>query len=420
MRLTYPARDADLSQRLADDLNQQIGQLCRTLACPPDFQLELRFTRDEDALWRLQERPQNSLRQIINLTALYQMWLPTPTQVGLPVDESGYQALRQGYANWMATRMVAQFQDWSAVELDAYLASQGLHVPYPVSYQPYPTPELALLDPPDQDVLALCETDKPYLYRYDVAAASWSLDPANTLWSQSQLSWQRVQFRPLPDDASLLFWFEPRIERQIQHQYWHWTGETGFLLWKTPFAFPPDLWAKMLPAPDPANRYLPLVYPILDAEQEATFVYNRLAWDGLQEPRLEGGSFFERPIWSPDLNFALLMGANGGLAHTDAEGTYRVSLGQGSSPFWLDEDTFGYVRYLRGEGWEESQLILTDRLDEQAIHLQTEVVATSEDLSAAAPFAGHRKLSYHVSQFSKILFVWGGGPLWSCTGWPII
>jgi hypothetical protein len=66
----------------------------------------------------------------------------------------------------------------------------------------------------------------------------------------------------------------------------------------------------------------------------------------------------------------------------------------------VDEDTFGYVRYLSGEGWEESQLILTDRLDEQAIRLHTEVVATSEDLSAAAPFAGHRNplLIHQVSQ----------------------
>ncbi len=390
LHLTYPARDATISQRLAEDLRQPINELCLVLACPDDFQLELRFTRDTDALWRLQQRPQTALRQIINLSTVYQMWLPTPTLVGLPNDEAGYAALRHGYTNWVATRMVAQFTDWSSVETETLLRELGLHVPYPVGYQPYQPPAITLADWPEQDVLVMCQTDRPYLYRYDVAAATWTLDPANTLWSQSQISWMRVQFLPLPDDASLLLWFEPRVERQIQHQYWHWTGETGTLLWDTPFAFPPDLWAKMLPAPDPANRYLPLVYPLVDANQEASFVYSRLSWDGLQEQRLEGARFSERPIWSPELNSAILVGADGGLAHTDAAATYRVYLGQGHSPFWLDEDTFGYVRYLAGNEWEATEVVLADRLDEQAIRLHNEVIATGNDLAAAAPFFGER------------------------------
>ncbi|MBP8000026.1 MAG: hypothetical protein KA314_10000 [Chloroflexi bacterium] len=383
LRLTYPARDAHLSQRLADDLSHQIDHLCQTLTCPSDFQLELRFTRDRDALWRLQERPQNSLRQIINLTTLYQMWLPTPTLVGIPLEEAGYQALLYGYGNWIATRMATEWQDWLPVELEAYLVGQGLHVPYPVGYRPYQDVTLSLADGPAQDVLVLCETDALHLYRYQVAAATWSLDPANRLWSRRSLSSQRAQFLPLPDDASLLFWFEAEVNGQNQSQYWHWDGQTGVLLGHTQPAFTAQQWRKMLPHPDPDNRYLPLVEPMGDS----LFAYRRLTWNGA-DPL--GAPFYERPVWSPGLNFALLEGENRGLAHTDAAGTYRVYLGQGHSPFWLDEDTFGYVRYLDDKEGEATEVVVVNRLDEQAIRLHQTVVITGEDLAAAAPFFGER------------------------------
>lgn len=385
LNLTYPERDAAISLRLAEELSGRIADLCTILPCPDDFQLSLRLTRDQDALWRLQERPQASLRQIVNLSTVYQMWLPTPTWVGLPVDEMGYQVLAQGYSNWIATRMAAQFRAGSAVALDTFLQTAGYHVPYPVGYQPYRLAELPIPDWPEQDVLTLCEADEPVLYRYDPNAAAWHLDSANQLWTGRRLTWQRIQFLPLPDDAGLLFWFEPWQDGQITHQYWYWDGQTGMLLKETPFAFPPYLWIKMIPAPDLANRYLPLVYPRMNVDGHFSFRFGHLPWGGCANGECQETTFDELPVWSPRLDYAILSSITGGLTHTDAAGRFRTYLGQGHSPFWLDDDTFGYIRYLTGTDWEAAEIVLSHRLDEQAIHLRNEILVTNEALVAAAP-----------------------------------
>lgn len=400
LNLTYPERDAAISLRLAEDLSGRIATLCPRLSCPDDLQLSLRFTRDQDALWRLQERPQASLRQIVNLSIVYQMWLPTPTWVGLPVDETGYQALLHGYSNWVITRIAAQFRAGSVLELDQFLQNAGYHVPYPVSYQPYRLAEMSAPAWPTQDVLALCEAEEPMLYRYDPDAAAWHLDPSNQLWAGQHLTWQRIQFTTLPDDAGLLLWFEPWQEGRIAHQYWYWDGQAGTLLKETPFAFPPYLWIKMIPAPDQANRYLPLVYPLMNADGHFSFQYGYLPWGGCASGECQETTFNELPIWSPELGYAILSGMDGGLTHTDAAGTLRTYLGQGHSPFWLDENTFGYVRHLQDKTWEVTELVLSDRLDERAIYLQNEVVVTAEDLAAAATHSSSQNplLIYQVIQ----------------------
>ncbi|MCB8945570.1 MAG: hypothetical protein H6658_17615 [Ardenticatenaceae bacterium] len=106
--LTYPARDEELAQRLATDLEQTVEQLCSRLDdinCPDNFQITLALTSDPDILLNL-TNPQNlwqSKQRIV---------LPTPTLIGLPTDEAGYQALRRGYATQVATAVIAQLVEY--------------------------------------------------------------------------------------------------------------------------------------------------------------------------------------------------------------------------------------------------------------------------------------------------------------------
>jgi hypothetical protein len=138
----YPLRDETLVQRLAIDLEQILGQLCRTLDgidCPADLSVRLNFSPDADALLELAD-PRSLWRGGSNVT------LPTPTLVGLPVDEAGYQALLRGYARQMVTAVVTELVDWQCCQgapfhqalLDYELAQLGLAT-WPVTQADYQT-----------------------------------------------------------------------------------------------------------------------------------------------------------------------------------------------------------------------------------------------------------------------------------------
>ena len=104
LTLQYPAREAEIAQRLGADLSQAVADFCREIDgfdCPADFRVRL----------QLDHRPQSML--LLNTAVLphhelaYHYRLPTPALVGLPQDEQSYQALAAGYSSWLLSGIVA-------------------------------------------------------------------------------------------------------------------------------------------------------------------------------------------------------------------------------------------------------------------------------------------------------------------------
>jgi WD40 repeat protein len=110
--VVYPLRDDELARRLALDLEQMLNELCRTLDdinCPDDMAVTLVLSPDSDTF--------------VNLTDSQTLWesglrvvLPTPTLVGLPVDEAGYRALLRGYNTQVATAIITHLVDWECCD----------------------------------------------------------------------------------------------------------------------------------------------------------------------------------------------------------------------------------------------------------------------------------------------------------------
>lgn len=141
LTLVYPARDAEIAAQLAEDLTQTILQACQTLAaaaaCPPDFQVQLRLDSDPA-----------SLLEAADPTTLYdgnlRLNLPTPTLVGLPLDETGYQAVLRAYAAPVMTVIINEAVGWECCAkvaiyqafMDYQLAQLGLR-PWPVTRETY-------------------------------------------------------------------------------------------------------------------------------------------------------------------------------------------------------------------------------------------------------------------------------------------
>lgn len=103
LTLVYPARDAEVAERLAVDLDILVGQICANLDdlnCADDLQLHLRLDSEPEALLSA-----NEIKPM--LTGSLRLNLPTPTLIGKPVDEAGYQALFRAYGVRLATAVFA-------------------------------------------------------------------------------------------------------------------------------------------------------------------------------------------------------------------------------------------------------------------------------------------------------------------------
>lgn len=139
LSVTYPARDVEIVQRLAADLEAKLVYLCNTTGydCPPDAQVRLIFSIEPDSLLEATflaafTRDQGEIGAV--WTGDEAIVLPTPTLVGLPQDASGYIAYFRGYAAQMLAVAVTDLVGWDCCEnvpfyraaLTAQLADLGV------------------------------------------------------------------------------------------------------------------------------------------------------------------------------------------------------------------------------------------------------------------------------------------------------
>lgn len=140
LTVDYPLRDEAVVQRLALDLDAKLGEACRTLRdlhCPADLRVHLRLATAADSLVEMAD-PMTALRGGLSLE------LPTPTLVGVPVDDAAYQALFRGYAARLVTAVISELVDWTCCAhalfyqalLDAQMSQLGLR-PWPVGKAEY-------------------------------------------------------------------------------------------------------------------------------------------------------------------------------------------------------------------------------------------------------------------------------------------
>jgi hypothetical protein len=104
LTLRFPERDADLSQRLAADLEATISQACNAIEgmnCQGGSRIEVDLVTDPAVLLEL-------LDPAWFLSADPAVDLPAPTLLGLPVDAAGYRVLYRAYAQQIVLRLIAQ------------------------------------------------------------------------------------------------------------------------------------------------------------------------------------------------------------------------------------------------------------------------------------------------------------------------
>jgi hypothetical protein len=428
LTLAYPARDADLADRLLADLDAELLRACQTLTglgCPADFNIYLRFDTNPVTLAR-------SADPAVMLNTVTTLDLPTPTLVGRPQNEAAYTWLKQGYAVHLIAAAITELVGYRCCEqglfhqalLDHQLDALGLRS-WPMTAEAYAAllnepvlglqrldlvwsePPQATMSPerrqvlaavdywlqaetavaaemqrhlqvasgywswsrrygedtrsglvqrdwlvfarhqaeavnpprpdwPEQEIQLLCK-DGPglyaHLYRYDVA---------NDTWQQEMQQRQLLFMAPLPDGSGVL------LQERVQ------LSGMRNLIWQNGAqreAFAQPLRGSLfradpVPGPDrgPGGERL-LVYAYDFSARQAHFrLLDLTACDHNGESGCELTALTAPPVWSPDGTASLLLSSERDVVWlADGQGQLAQRLAPGTVPFWLDEETPGWV-----------------------------------------------------------------------------
>jgi hypothetical protein len=136
LTLTYPERDAEIGRRLALDLDRKLIEMCAQLNglnCPPTLRVIVDLTTDPSSLLALREG---------NIPIGRNLNLPTPTLMGVPLDERGYRSLQRGYTRWVVSAVISDLVDWACCDheliyqamMDAAWRQLGLKATPPPAY----------------------------------------------------------------------------------------------------------------------------------------------------------------------------------------------------------------------------------------------------------------------------------------------
>lgn len=158
IELVYPNRDQDIiREQLLPDLSDDLDAMLATMAelQPVAAPLKLRFQTDPSRLTaaRFSVLPGNQL----------QIDVATPSIVGIPLDDAGYQALRSGYA----AQIIALFD----AQIGPPLINDAPPAQPPI---PYPDAEIALrCGPQNTDLTAAHNGNTSVVYRSRLTTGEW-------------------------------------------------------------------------------------------------------------------------------------------------------------------------------------------------------------------------------------------------------
>ncbi len=328
----FPERDRSWVERIVADLDRDLGEVCGQIGegspskpsplCDANGRIRIDFLTDASAVAAFLDRARPSLDGL-------SFSLPSPTLIGVPVDEAGYQVVYAGYTGHI-------------LETLRHIAAQ----PIPL---------------PDQDIAALCFTSPGS--RLDLV--TYRLDEERWVEEEADRSYRYLW--PTPDDEGLLLRVGlPGIDLDRLQVTWRRHDQETALLdvgtalvtaSLTTFAHTLD-----------GNGYV--VRFVQGSTGVATYEWFPLATceDGACAPRpLDGFT-----IWSPDSERTLINDV-GELKVGDSHGNALYSLGAGFSPFWLSPTTFGYVELSDPRHGPDMRIaVRTTLADEPAIVADTE------------------------------------------------
>ena len=112
LSLNFPERDREVAERLGVFLEAKLNEMCNSLTglgCPDD--LHVVVTLDPNPYSQLLLADSRSMLQ-----SAMNVNLPSPSLVGIPADEVGYQALFRGYAAQVISAVITELVGWKCCD----------------------------------------------------------------------------------------------------------------------------------------------------------------------------------------------------------------------------------------------------------------------------------------------------------------
>jgi hypothetical protein len=319
--VSYPSRDEAIVRRIVYDLEASIADLCVQSEvqgqanmidrCGIEYPIALEFDASADSLIRLVDPIQPAL---FGRT----FTLPAPSLVGLPTNEISYQALFRGYTDRILTLM-----------------KNNLEAPIPL---------------PEQTIAALC---------FPSSGAGLSLftyDPSMNSWTQENTDRRYNYLQPLANDDGLILR----------------GGFPGTNIGRLQLAYRQDD-QELLLFEDGNTELSARLVGITSRPQDDLIIIRysrgntgRTIYEMLRLQECLGGNCAPEevagfPVWSPTGELTLItQDSDLNLYLGDDQGHLIEPVGRAFNPFWLNSDTFGYIRLLGndGQGSPEMELVL--------------------------------------------------------------
>jgi hypothetical protein len=334
--VVYPERDAIVGARLARDLRRQRASLCAAFGgCPHGLRLQFRMEREYATLRQVR-------RALDAQSGLLTTAVAAPSAIGVPQDEAGYQALLRGYLRLLSGALLQQLVNEASSARGAYGDALLQRVLVDLGLLPWPPQGEAnnrAQVPPPGILYTLCSdgmTQGASLYRVDLKNNRWEPVIGGrhfvnmvALAGTDALLLQET----MPDDRGgrpQLFLVRDGVP--IAH-------EEGLVLSAT------GQQTAVVYAYDENQEQLVLNYQGADACGDAP----------CDVPRI----YASDAAWSPDGKHTLLRRPQEGsksppvggemLYLADRNGLNMRPLAPGYNPFWLDNDTYGYVQLEFGD-----------------------------------------------------------------------
>lgn len=393
--LVAPEREFPLAAQLADDLSALVEEVCAhpEVGCPPDFMLQLRLSREPERML--------TLYPTIRLSTVYlgqhqttRLSLPSPTLVGLPLDEAGYQALLRGYGTHVSLALLNAYNidqdtsrpfgsDFATGEFVAVLADLGFFTPWPPEYHPTFKPPPPPIPLPEKDIVAMCQGSRaPLLFRYDMAEGAWFDLPLQT---EGAVTYARSL--PLPDGRGLLL-SVASVSDNLTRLVWVNDGRDRVLL-TDPRYFEFSGVTALAP-----GRYLLHFQTWLGGQNQMRTHHQAMVLDEAtcEETQCELEPFTGAEQLSPDGRARLItrLHEDHGFTYTvsDDSGENSLEIGPVLNPFWLDEQTLVFTQVefegsVNGTEFETQVTAVAPGAESGA--WQTRFQITSEMLQAALP-----------------------------------
>jgi hypothetical protein len=344
LNLSYPARDEALTLRIAAALDDNLAQLCEWSAdlptltlCPDSLQFQVRWRKEIGSLTQLNQDLDNGTFHV-NSSDNPIITMPSPTLVGTPTDAAGEQILVDLFVRqtmiaifrnvFLRSDEVAwyRFADYNQALLNQLLVRMEVTAWPPPNLPPddsAPPP----IPWPEQAVALTC------LEESGRQAAIYHLHPENGDWTSIFSDDDLVRTQLWPGGRILV--------QYLQGSDASWA------------VVEPDGTAVPVPLPEEPVNYLfgdgrYLFAPVTPSEEYApATLYYALDWELCLQGDCQWQDLPGYIIWSPDKSQFLIQTwsddmPSGQLLHGRSLEDPFEPIAKGTSPVWLDEETYSY------------------------------------------------------------------------------